>query len=77
MGINPALYWVLKYRILSQKKLKSESSCRRFKGYINAWFGPRAAASIVNTLQERPTLLSTQIKLSNIKSDFNKYVEPI
>ena len=72
MGTNPALYWVLKYRILSQKKLKSESSCRRFKGYINVWFGPRAGAPIVNTLQERPTLLSTQIKLSNIKSDFNK-----
>ena len=30
------------------------------------------SAPIVNTLQERPRLLSTQIKLSNIKSDFHK-----
>ena len=30
---------------------------------------PRVTASIVNTLHERPRLLSVQLKLSNIKSD--------
>ena len=33
---------------------------------------PSITAPIVNTLQERPRLLSTQIKISNIKRDLNK-----
>ena len=57
--------------------MKSESSCRRFKGCINTSFGPLCYRPIVNTLQERPRLVSTQIKLSNIKSDLNKKVEPM
>ena len=33
---------------------------------------PTVTAPIANNLQERPRLLSTQIKLSNIKSDLKK-----
>ena len=35
-------------------------------------FVPSVTAPIINTLQERPRLLSTQIKLSNITSDLHK-----
>ena len=51
------------------ENVKSEKSYRRFKEYtLIHGLVPSATAPFVNTLQEKPILLSTQTNLSNIKS---------
>ena len=54
------------------ENIKCESNYRRLKEYINTWLLPGDTAPVVNTLQERPRLLQTHIKLSNTKSDLHK-----
>ena len=51
------------------ENVKSEKSYRRFKEYtLIHGLVSSATAPFVNTLQEKPILLSTQTNLSNIKS---------
>ena len=69
METNLSLYWVPKYVILSQKCKNLKTVIEDLRNMLMHGLVPRVTASIVNTLHERPRLLSVQLKLSNIKSD--------
>ena len=72
MEKNPPLYWVLKYGILSQKIQNLKAVVEDSKNILIHGLVPTVTALIANNLQERPRLLSAQVKLSNIKSDLKK-----